>query len=1776
MIRNRILLRTLSVFFIVNLLLGILTPTISYALTSGPTAPEATSFEPVDTTDMVNLLTGDLTYNIPLLEVPGPAGGYPISLSYHAGIQPNEEASWVGLGWTLNPGAISRFVNGYPDDQENATSYNRIFWEGGETETYTVGVNVGITKVASVSAGLNFSQDTYEGFGVGGYIGTKIKPLEGSESKIGGDLTVGIAPHGGMYVSGGVNNGLHKASFKASKSGAMATYGYGPVSINSNGIASLKAGPISVSSNGKTSFFGASIGSSGTSFSAKGVGIQASNHFNKVSKVSSSSSDLNFDIPVLPGFSVRLGRSYVRYWIDETDAAATFGSLYFPESKTDADEADDLAFDTYDAADLTKNIARHPNYDKVLGGSFADYDSYSVNAQGVSGNIRPYHYQKKLVRQNKKDGDTYITKHYPLEYESSKPYFRFVHDFSNRYLFDPEDFEGTTDLRFNFSNSSDPLIGDSQFDGYYDNQLAGSKHIDYFTNLDIMEGAANGYIGTRSRGLDRRRDSKIGSFRITNETGVTYHYSLPAYAYNEVRYSEKRDKSDGLKFNSIDNSDSYAYTWYLTAVTGPDFVDRNGNNLADKDDWGYWVDFEYGKWSEHNWRNPGTGFNIDLDGEFQNFSKGVKEVYYLDAIRTQSHTAVFVKEIRADAKASNAPYRNAIDIDDSHNVVSKDEGNFQDQTREFFYDCNCEEICDTDTDPDCRSSEVVCDRCPFGYTVPTKSSLKLNKIYLLRNSDFTWDLPGRSNNYDHFDSYSYEEDVYEFVDGQGWIITTEEKEYVYDYHYGSNVIDTYDILGIQSVLTDKSIRSIDFNTDYSLTNGTINSYFSSMDARNTNISPDAAEVNRGKLTLNSLKFLGKNGTDFIPPMNFSYDADKNFSYDQEYYDVWGHYKSDYIAGNNNTSRAVSTNSSENVDAWSLTGIETSLGAEIEIDYSSDSYHESILQNNYSLVAEDVSLREPDLVDFTIAGNLDLPSIMDENANINMLFSYFEETLITCSDASNPDDGIEVSSPTINSYNLSIEDLQGSVLTIRNQNIHNILSYEERIDGDHGDPENEICQEDKTNIMFAANISIASLNKPGGGLKVDKINVSNPHSDINRSTIYDYNIPGTNHSSGVTSYEPLALDAFIFRYSSVTDGLKNPDEIVDLEEDYKATLYDNYDEIISLSRDLPGPGIMYKTVKVEEEVVHPDGSTYRLPQYSVYQFEVFNKGMIGIEGQSDPPVTTNRTLHGINYKKKATRSLALKDYTSRIGNLKSVALYSRQTNAKISETINHYLSDELSDDSFQANIDEYESLLDQYDDQGVIQETFANGRFAQQGEDGIFEDLNEDDYYLLGVLSKREVYPNIQIGVTDKNYVSGLSTTTENLEFDFFNGTVTKTLNTDSYGNSYVDEVLPAYRIPAYNEMGLRTEGTTNKNMLQQEAASFSYKVNDNYKESPSNSNIIGLIGSNIQTWDKSIQTLQGSDFEVLTNHWRKHRTYTFTGSSDVAQNSDGTYDFSTFLNGESSARDVFSWWSAGSEPLENSGWRKNSEITLNDVYAHPLEMVDMNGNFSSTRMNFENEFVIATTINSGYWEMAYTGAEELTEAFREGGVTFDASTSVIVNDQSHTGEKSLAVNEEGTGFIFEMDVSPGKDYFASVWVYATLDNMLDNLSISCKNATTDIELVNTNSSVTNIKASAWNLINLTISKEELVEVSKIKLVCENRNTSGLAYFDDFRVHPLEASLTSYVYDSFSKELTHILNDNNFYTRFEYDDAGRLIGTYQEIEFPVEKRVSKQYYQYSRN
>lgn len=138
-------------------------PIVSYALTSGPSAPEFNSFEPVGTSELVDVATGDFVYNIPLLDVEG----YPINVAYHSGISMDQEASCVGLGWNINPGVINRSMRGLPDDFQGDSVTQRFDMKPNQT----LGVSAGLSwesfgaDWASLNVGLGIYHNNYKGLG---------------------------------------------------------------------------------------------------------------------------------------------------------------------------------------------------------------------------------------------------------------------------------------------------------------------------------------------------------------------------------------------------------------------------------------------------------------------------------------------------------------------------------------------------------------------------------------------------------------------------------------------------------------------------------------------------------------------------------------------------------------------------------------------------------------------------------------------------------------------------------------------------------------------------------------------------------------------------------------------------------------------------------------------------------------------------------------------------------------------------------------------------------------------------------------------------------------------------------------------------------------------------------------------------------------------------------------------------------------------------------------------------------------------------------------------------------------------------------------------------------------------------------------------------------------------------------------------------------------------------------------------------------------------------
>lgn len=85
-----------------------------------PPSPEAASLGKYGNVP-VSLFTGQPKVSIPLTDLKGNSLSLPVSLSYNAsGFNPQEIASWVGLGWSLNAGGvITRSAIGNPDNASN-------------------------------------------------------------------------------------------------------------------------------------------------------------------------------------------------------------------------------------------------------------------------------------------------------------------------------------------------------------------------------------------------------------------------------------------------------------------------------------------------------------------------------------------------------------------------------------------------------------------------------------------------------------------------------------------------------------------------------------------------------------------------------------------------------------------------------------------------------------------------------------------------------------------------------------------------------------------------------------------------------------------------------------------------------------------------------------------------------------------------------------------------------------------------------------------------------------------------------------------------------------------------------------------------------------------------------------------------------------------------------------------------------------------------------------------------------------------------------------------------------------------------------------------------------------------------------------------------------------------------------------------------------------------------------------------------------------------------
>jgi len=254
-------------------------------------------------------------------------------------------------------------------------------------------------------------------------------------------------------------------------------------------------------------------------------------------------------------------------------------------------------------------------------------------------------------------------------------------------------------------------------------------------------------------------------------------------------------------------------------------------------------------------------------------------------------------------------------------------------------------------------------------------------------------------------------------------------------------------------------------------------------------------------------------------------------------------------------------------------------------------------------------------------------------------------------------------------------------------------------------------------------------------------------------------------------------------------------------------------------------------------------------------------------------------------------------------------------------------------------------------------------------------------------------------------------------------------------------------------------------------------------------------------------------------------------------------------------------------------WDWKEKVNKTDVDGRTIETVDRIGRKVSSLFGYKNTLMTAQISNSAYNEAYFDGFEDYFLSYCDSiGSTNNGlnsfkrmkilnGTPVISKNESHTGKYSLEVAESitfssvvdsgcGGGFLPEN----GKEYIFSCWVKVNnpepiLSDNDASVLITCNNNTV-ATLVSEGPVIEGFQRifgkfstlPAGNLIKFTL----------------NRGHS-LTYFDDIRIFPADGNMVSYVYDDVNLRLTNILDENNYFTKSEYNNQGELIRIKKETE-----------------
>lgn len=373
----------------------------------GPSQPEMSAFKPVGADNMVDPFTGDFSYNIPLLDV----GGYPVNIFYNSGITMDQEASWAGLGWNVNPGTIMRNMRGLPDDFNGNDIITKTQYSkpdrtigvnvGGRVEVFGGALGIGIEGgiFSNNMRGLGLEAGINPSISVGGKSGDgKTAPLSfgwklSANSQSGGSSTFNISLSNNN--SKGLNGSLSASIGTHSRQGLQALHLDAEVKLMTN--ASKSQGGYSAA-NGNFAInptIGTSINFAYPSFTPSMRSRTSSENYDL---------DLGFGGTLWGVFGhLRLGGYYTQRWIRDKDiiiSQPAYGMLHLEKGQKDKNALMD--FNRLNEGVYTPGTP-------AISVPVYTYDVYSISGEGTGGSFRAYRgdlgYVQDSYLENKGESD---------------------------------------------------------------------------------------------------------------------------------------------------------------------------------------------------------------------------------------------------------------------------------------------------------------------------------------------------------------------------------------------------------------------------------------------------------------------------------------------------------------------------------------------------------------------------------------------------------------------------------------------------------------------------------------------------------------------------------------------------------------------------------------------------------------------------------------------------------------------------------------------------------------------------------------------------------------------------------------------------------------------------------------------------------------------------------------------------------------------------------------------------------------------------------------------------------------------------------------------------------------------------------------------------------------------------------------------------------------------------------------------------------------------------